>query len=158
MCLITVGKAIDSKEVFCERTVDSYRNGLSQDIAICSLERRNLAERIDFEVFSRDPIRRHSLDEIKVDLIGLGDSENGSCAWIALRVRSEGGGSFDHNLRLTLYEYNFPNDMFASILNYLQRILVFHVRFPELNDVVSTHPDFCVIAFEDSRFRFASGH
>ena len=65
-------------------TVHSNGNDLSQDVAIGTLESRDLAELVQAAVVIGDAGRRLNFDELDVEAVGLGHNEKGSGAWVAL--------------------------------------------------------------------------
>lgn len=65
-------------------TVDCNGNALAENVAIVALERGNLAQLVQLAVVGTDTLRRLSVDEIEFDVVGLGDGEEGGCAWVAL--------------------------------------------------------------------------
>ena len=68
-------------------TVDCNSNALADDVAIVALERGNLAQLVQLAVVVADTLGRLGVHEIEFDVVGLGDSEEGGCAWIALLLQ-----------------------------------------------------------------------
>jgi hypothetical protein len=73
-----------------KRTVDGNGNGLSQDEAVGADESRDLSESIEAAVFGRvleGSVRSNvNLDELKVELVGLGCHPSWDGAGVGLRV------------------------------------------------------------------------
>tara|TARA_R110002060_G_scaffold12882_6_gene18349 strand:+ start:231 stop:482 length:252 start_codon:yes stop_codon:yes gene_type:complete len=66
------------------RTVDGNGNALVESVTISTDKGRDLAELVDFEVFGGNALRWLSLNDLDVDIIGLGHSANGGGAGVAL--------------------------------------------------------------------------
>lgn len=66
-------------------TVDGNGDALAQDVAILALESWDLAELVDLPVVVAD-FARLGVHQLEVEAVGLGNSENGGGAWVALRV------------------------------------------------------------------------
>lgn len=67
-------------------TVDGNGHGLGQDIAVRALESGDLAQLVELAVVVGD-IARSRVDKLDVEVVGLGDGEEGGGASIALRRR-----------------------------------------------------------------------
>lgn len=66
------------------RTVDGNGNALGENVAVGALESRDLSELVQLEVLSRDTLGRLSVDNLKIELVGLCDSAQGGGAGVAL--------------------------------------------------------------------------
>lgn len=60
------------------RTVNGNSDALSENVAILTDEGRDLAELVDLEILSRNTFSWLSLDDLEVDVVGLGNCANGS--------------------------------------------------------------------------------
>lgn len=60
------------------RTVDCDGNGLVEGVAISTYEGRDLAELVDIEVLGIDALNRVGVNDLKVDVVGLGNCFDGS--------------------------------------------------------------------------------
>ena len=69
-------------------TVDSNGHGLGQDVAILALEGGNLAQLVELEVVGADTLGWLSVDELKVEAVGLCDGENGGGTGVALENKT----------------------------------------------------------------------
>ncbi len=65
-------------------TVDCNSNALADNVAIAALERGDLAQLVQLAVVVADTLGRLGVHEIEFDVVGLGDGEEDSCAWVAL--------------------------------------------------------------------------
>jgi len=68
----------------CRRTVNGNGNALAENVAICTLEGRDLAELVEFAVVLRDTLGWLGVDNFEVELVCFGDSEEGSGARVVL--------------------------------------------------------------------------
>lgn len=66
------------------RTVDSNGNALVESVTIGTDEGWDLAELVDLEVLGRDTLCRLSLNDLDLDVVGLGHSANGGGAGVTL--------------------------------------------------------------------------
>ena len=69
----------------CRRTVDGNGHALAQNVAICALKGWDLAELVEFAVVVRDTLGWLGVDNVEVELVCLGDSEEGSGARVVLQ-------------------------------------------------------------------------
>ena len=65
-------------------TVDSYGNTFGQFIAVGPNKRWNSPKRIELQIAFRKTVWRFGFDELEVNIVGLGDSENSIGASISL--------------------------------------------------------------------------
>jgi len=70
----------------CKRTVDGNGNALAQDVAIGALKGWDLAELVEKAVVVRDTLGWLGVDDVEVELVCLGDSEEGSGARVVLQL------------------------------------------------------------------------
>ena len=68
------------------RTVDGDRHAFGQHIAVCTLERGDLAQLVELEVFVREAFSRLSVNELDVEIVCLGNRENRRSARVGLRI------------------------------------------------------------------------
>ena len=72
----------DQKKI--QLTVDGNGNALAQDIAVAALERRDLAQLVELAVVIAHAFRGLGVDDVELEVVGLGDGEQGGRAWVAL--------------------------------------------------------------------------
>jgi hypothetical protein len=72
-----------------KRTVDGNGNGLVENVAISTDEGWDLAETVVLEVLSIDALGWLNVDDLKIDVVGLGHSPDGSRARVGLHNRSQ---------------------------------------------------------------------
>lgn len=65
-------------------TVDSNSNSLAQDVTVSALEGRDLAKLVELLVVFADALGRLGVHKLEVDVVGLGDCEDGSGARVVL--------------------------------------------------------------------------
>ena len=67
-------------------TVDGNGHGLGEDVAILALESWDLSKPVELLVVVADALGWLGGHDLEVDVVGLGDGENGGGAWVTLRV------------------------------------------------------------------------
>jgi len=65
-------------------TVDCDSNSFGQDVAVGAFEAGNLAKVIDLEILLGHTLRRLSMDNLEVDVVGFGDRKDCDCAGVFL--------------------------------------------------------------------------
>ena len=68
-----------------QRTVDGNGNALGEDVAVGTLEGRDLAELVELEVLSLDTLGRLGVNNVKVEAVGLCDGQQGGGTGVTLR-------------------------------------------------------------------------
>ena len=68
-----------------QRTVDGNGNALGEDVAVGALEGGDLAELVDLEVLGVDTLGRLGVNNVKVEVVGLCDGQQGGGTGVALR-------------------------------------------------------------------------
>ena len=66
-------------------TVDGNGHGLGQDVAILALESWDLSKLVELSVVVADALGWLGGHNLEVDVVGLGNCENGGGAWVTLR-------------------------------------------------------------------------
>jgi hypothetical protein len=84
--------AVGEPEVNCrkrraigKRTVDGDGNALGEDVAVGTLEGGDLAELVELEVLGVDTLGRLGVNNVKVEVVGLCDGQQGGGTGVALR-------------------------------------------------------------------------
>jgi len=67
-----------------KRTVDGNGHALSQNVSIRALEGRHAAELVELAVVVRDALERLGVNDLKLELVGLGDGEQRCGARVVL--------------------------------------------------------------------------
>lgn len=57
-----------------------------EDVTVSTDEGWDLAKRVDLEVLLRDTVGWVGLNNLELNVVGLGHSQNGSGAWVTLKV------------------------------------------------------------------------